>query len=181
MPTLDRLEAEWLHSHPGYNITRGGAQAAIGQAFATASGSRPSHLFAIRAPEGRLAGVLSYLEPNQYPNRHDSFHLAWMGVEQDLQNQGYGLALLVALARLANRSQSTITLSPASPESKRFFARHGFRYLGWGQGFGGNSERHYVLPASGVASLAFTLHARLGVFAPTSKQVESGPTLPSPM
>jgi GNAT superfamily N-acetyltransferase len=145
------LEQEWLNAHPGYNITRGGAESAMGQALALASST--GHLLAVRTPDGALAGLLAYLEPNQYPNRHDSLHLAWMGVESGYQHQGMGSALLSALAEAAFRASKPITTSPATSESKGFFTSHGFRYLGWGTTWGGASERHYILPIHEVRAL----------------------------
>jgi GNAT superfamily N-acetyltransferase len=168
---IKAIESEWLALHPGYNITRGGAQAAMGQALATAQDGHAS-LLALRDGTGSLAtvrntqgsllpgrdgtgslsGLLAYLQPHQYPNDHDSLHLAWMGVEQGFQHQGAGTALLVALAEAAFRASLPITTSPASKESKAFFVAHGFRYLGWGSTHG-HSERHYILPFQAVRAL----------------------------
>ena len=136
-PDVAALEQEWLLEHPGYNITRGGALSAMGQALALAS--REGRLLCVRTPAGALAGLLTYLQPKEYPNKHDSLHLAWMGVEPQFQHQGAGSALLAALAEAAFRSSKPITTSPASPESKGFFTSHGFRYLGWGSTWGGDS------------------------------------------
>lgn len=169
MPSVTALETEWLSNHPGYNIVRGGSQAAMGQAFATATGLHRAEMLAIRTPEGRLAGVLSYLKPESYPNEHDSYHVSWLGVEEDLHGQGYGTALVRTLALFAAADFKPITTSPASKESKAFFLSLGFAYSGWGYGFGGNHERHYSCPAAKVADLAFLPPSRpkVGiVFAP---------------
>jgi GNAT superfamily N-acetyltransferase len=168
------LEAEWLASHPGYNIVRGGAQAAMGQAFATAIGLHRAALLAIRTPDGRLAGVLSYLAPSQYPNEHDSFHISWLGVEEDLQGQGFGRELVRSLASIAARSGKPITTAPASPQSKQFFVNLGFAYSGWGYGFGRSRERHYTLPALKVMAL----HAQVSAISSPVIEVAPEPYVP---
>jgi GNAT superfamily N-acetyltransferase len=145
------LEPEWRLAHPGYNIAQGGAAAAMGQALATAR--HRGGLLTVRDNLGRLAGVLSYLKPGEYPNEHDTYHLAWMGVETDAQGQGAGGELVRALAAVAAAASKALTTSPATPESKAFFVKHGFKYLGWGTSWGGHSERHYQLSAEKVQEI----------------------------
>ncbi len=76
----------------------------------------------------RALGTLSTIEKIHPPDPH--FHLAFIGVRQELQGQGRGGALPRAVTERCDREGVGAYLESSNPRNDPLYARHGFEATG---------------------------------------------------